>query len=501
MRRFPFEGMYITPVRLQSRIKSAPALAAALLVALGATPATAASVAASPEVVATQLRDAATAGHDIAFAWVSELTTRFGPRPSGSANEQAAAAWAVARLTALGFDNVHLEPFPVTAWVRGRESAELIAPSHQPLVIAALGESPPTPSAGIEGDVASFATLTELEAAPAGSLSGKIAFVSARMVRMQDGSGYAPAVAARIDGPAAAARAGASAFLMRSAGTDSHRLAHTGTTSYVNGRVALPAFALSAPDAEQLERIAALGQVPRVHLFSASSYVPDAHSQNVIADVRGSGKPEEFVLLGAHLDSWDQGTGAVDDGAGTAIIVAAAKLIRDLPHRPRRTVRVVLFGSEEPAQPTPPGGAFGGHNYAERHQAELAHHVLAGESDLGSDRVYGFSLPPAVQQAAFGQATLRVLGPLGILAEPHPIHDAGTDVGPSVEAGVPALALNQDATHYFDLHHTADDTLDKIDRVPLDQNVAAWAALAWLAADSDVNFRDSGAVPSAAGGH
>jgi Zn-dependent M28 family amino/carboxypeptidase len=288
---------------------------------------------------------------------------------------------------------------------------------------------------------------------------------------------------------------------MRSAGTDSHRLAHTGTTTYVNGRVALPAFALSAPDAEQLERIAALGQVPRVRLFSAASYVQDAHSQNVIADVRGSGKPEEFVLLGAHLDSWDQGTGAVDDGAGTAIIVAAAKLIRDLPHKPRRTVRVVLFGSEEPAQPTPPGGAFGGHNYAERHQAELAHHVLAGESDLGSDRVYGFSLPPAVQQAAFGQATLRVLGPLGILAEPHPIHDAGTDVGPSVEAGVPALALNQDATHYFDLHHTADDTLDKIDRVPLDQNVAAWAALAWLAADSDVNFRDSGAVPSPARGH
>ena len=223
-----------------------------------------------------------------------------------------------------------------------------------------------------------------------------------------------------------------------------------------------------------------------------------AHSQNVIADVRGSGKPEEFVLLGAHLDSWDQGTGAVDDGAGTAIIVAAAKLIRDLPHKPRRTVRVVLFGSEEPAQPAPPGGAFGGHNYAERHQGELARHVLAGESDLGSDRVYAFALPPAVQSGAFGQATLRVLGPLGILAEPHPLRDAGTDVGPSVEAGVPAFALNQDASHYFDLHHTADDTLDKIDRVQLDQNVAAWAALVWLAADSDVNFRDPGAVPAPA---
>src|SRR5579863_3190896 len=153
--------MELTLVRLQSRIESAAAVAAVLLVALGAAPATAASAAASPEVVATQLRDAASAGHDIAYAWVSELTTRFGPRPSGSANEQAAAEWAVARLKALGFENVHLEPFAVTAWVRGSESAELIAPSRQPLVVAALGESPPTPAGGIEGDVAGFATLAQ----------------------------------------------------------------------------------------------------------------------------------------------------------------------------------------------------------------------------------------------------------------------------------------------------------------------------------------------------
>jgi len=251
----------------------------------------------------------------------------------------------------------------------------------------------------------------------------------------------------------------------------------------------VPAFALSSPDADQIERIAALGQTVRVRLVSTASAVPDAHSQNVIAEVRGRERPQEVVLLGAHLDSWDQGTGAIDDGAGTAIIVAAAKLIRDLPHRPRRTVRVVLFGSEELAQPTPPGSVFGGHSYATNHQAELATHVLAGESDLGSDRIYAFALPPGRAQSEFVQTLLRILTPIGVLASDRPPEDVGADVGPAVAAGVPGFQLSQDATRYFDIHHTPDDTLDKVDRVQLDQNVAAWAALVWLAADSDVDFR------------
>ncbi len=457
-----------------------------------------AAAAASPESVAAQLRDAALAGHDIAYAWTSELTTRFGARPAGSANEQAAAEWAAARLKALGFDNVHLETFPITAWVRGTEHAELIAPSRQPLVVAALGESPPTPAAGLEGDVVTFATLADLNAAPAGSLLGKIAFVSNRMVRVQDGAGYGPAVAARTEGPQAAGRAGAIAFLMRSAGTDSHRIAHTGTTLYVDGRVAVPAFALSAPDAEQLERVAALGVTPRVRVFSGASYLSDAHSQNVIADVKGSLKPEQFVVLGAHLDSWDQGTGAIDDGTGTAIVVAAAKLIRDLPHKPLRTVRVVLFGSEEIAQPVKPFGDFGGNSYVANHQAELPRHVLAGESDFGADRIYALALPQAVSKGAFADAALRVLGPLGIIAQAPPRGEVGADVEPMQATGVAGFALKQDGTRYFDIHHTADDTLDKVDRVQLDQNVAAWAALVWLAADSDVVFR--GAAPAAAAG-
>jgi len=286
---------------------------------------------------------------------------------------------------------------------------------------------------------------------------------------------------------------------MRSVGTDSNRIAHTGTTLYVDGRVPLPAFALSAPDAEQIERLAALGNKVRLRLYSSASYVQDAHSQNVVADVPGRVHPEEFVLLGAHLDSWDQGTGAIDDGTGTAIITAAAKLILDLPHRaPRRTVRVVLFGSEEVAQPVAPFGAFGGHAYADSHKAELARHVLAGESDFGTDRIYSLALPAAVAKSDFTNTASRVLQPIGVLTAHGPVGDGGTDIGPAVEAGVPVFALRQDGSQYFDIHHTANDTLDKVEREQLDQNVAAWAALVWLAADSEVDFRTPAAVGPAA---
>jgi hypothetical protein len=472
---------------------------AALSICAIATGATTDAVASAPsaphdsERIAAQLRDAAMAGHDLAYDWVSELTTRFGPRPAGSDSEQHAAEWAAARLKSLGFEYVHIESFPLSAWVRGTGNAQLTAPTAQSLTVAALGGSPPTPAGGLEGEVVIFPTLADLQAAPPGSLAGRIAMVAQRMVRTDDGAGYGAVVRARGEGPDVAAQRGAIAFVMRSAGTDNHRLAHAGTTLYVNGRVAIPAFALSNPDADQIERLAALGSVIRMRLFSSAAYVPGAHSQNVIADLRGGDRPDQVVLIGGHLDSWDLGTGAIDDGTGTAIVVAAAKLIRDLPRRPRRTVRVVLFGSEEVAQPVPPGGAFGGHSYADNHRAELASHVLAGESDLGSDRIYAVALPAAVADSEFARAMLRVLTPIGVLPAPRSREEAGTDIEPSVEGGVPAFVLFQDATHYFDIHHTADDTLDKVDRAQLDQNVAAWAALVWLAADSAVDFRASAA--------
>jgi len=477
------------------------ALALSLLIAtLGPAAAAAARRAQPPpatdEQIAVQLRDTALAGQNVAMDWVSELTTRFGPRPAGSDNERQAAEWAAARLKELGFSNVHIESFPLTAWVRGVESAQIVAPVAQPLVVAALGESPPTPAGGVEGDVVIYPTFADLKAAPSGSLPGKIAFVAARTVRTQDGAGYGAAVEARSDGPAEAAKRGAIAFVLRSVGTDSNRLAHTGTTSYVDGRVAIPAFALAAPDADQIERLAALGGKVRIRLSSSASYVRDAHSQNVVADVPGRVHPDEIVLLGAHLDSWDQGTGAIDDGTGTAIITAAAKLILDVPERvPRRTVRVVLFGSEEVAQPVAPFGAFGGHSYADNHKAELARHALAGESDFGTDRVYSVALPVGVVKGDFAATVQRVLQPIGVLPAREPARHAGTDVAPTIEAGVPAFALLQDGSQYFDIHHTANDTLDKVDREQLDQNVAAWAALVWLAADGEVDFRSKAPGP------
>jgi hypothetical protein len=436
------------------------------------------------------------AGHSVAYPWVSELTTRIGPRPAGSANEHQAAQWAVDKLKSLGFENVHVETFPLTAWARGTEHAEIIAPNTQPLSIAALGQSPATPAEGLVGEVVIFPTLEDLKAAPKGSLTGKIAMVDRRMVRTQDFLGYAQVGPGRFYGAGEAAERGAIGYLFRSAGTDSHRLAHTGSVKFTDGRVPIPAFALSNPDADQIGRLAALGEKVKVRMFSTASYLRDAQSQNVIADVLGKDRPQQVVMLGAHLDSWDQGTGAIDDAAGTAIITAAAKLIRDLPQRPKRTVRIVLFGSEEIAQPVAPFQAFGGHSYVNNHKAELPAHVLTGESDFGADRIYALALPKGVPaDSEFSKSVFRLLIPIGILPM-RELTDAGTDVDPSVEAGVPAFQLAQDGLRYFDVHHTPDDTLDKIDRQQMDQNVAAWAVVAWLAADSDVDFRAAPAAVS-----
>ena len=440
---------------------------------------------------AEALRDRAVAGDDVSWSWLSELTTRFGPRPAGSANERAAAEWSAAKLKALGFDNVQIQTFPIVAWIRGPEKAELIAPIAQPLAAVSLGESPPTPPGGIEAEVVSFDTLEDLIAVPDGALAGKIVLVNRPMTRAQDGSGYGPISRIRTEGPIIAAHKGAAAFLLRSAGTDTHRLGHTGTTGYENGKAPIPAFALSVPDGEQLARLKALGQPIRVRLFSGARYDANAHSQNVIAEIKGREHPEQVVLLGAHLDSWDLGTGAIDDGSGDAIVVAAAKLIKDLPERPRRTIRVVLYGSEEIAQPTPPDNARGGEAYLAANRSAVADHVIAGESDFGADNVYQLVLPKGSAASDFGRTALKLMAPIKVLVGEGEA-EGGEDVGPTVAAGAPVFDLRQDGTRYFDIHHTADDTLDKVDRAQMDQNVAAWAGLVWLIADSDVDFRALG---------
>lgn len=436
---------------------------------------------------AEQVRDAAL-NDTVAMDYVTQLTTRFGPRPAGSASETAAAEWAAGYMRELGFKNVHIQAFPLVGWERGEESGAIVGTNPQRLAVAALGHSPATPAGGIEAEVVRFTSLEDLAAVPDGSLAGKIAYVDAgQMVPMQSGAGYGPLTRIRGAGPAVAAQKGALAFIMRSAGSDEHRMPHTGTTRYVNGVVPLPGFALSAPDADQLSRLVSYGDPVRIHL-SSTAHTYETTSHNVIGDMPGRGdRADEIIVLGSHIDSWDLGTGAIDDGAGGAITIAAAKAIAEQGPT-ARTVRVILYGSEEVAQPTNTGN--GGGAYLRSLSAEdIANHVFTGESDFGADRVYALQLPIGAQTGAFADAANRVLYPIGVLRTNVPETEGGADIGPIVEAGVPVFGLKQDGLRYFDLHHTADDTLDKIDPEQLRQNVAAWAALVWLVADSDVDFR------------
>ncbi|MBX3477321.1 MAG: M20/M25/M40 family metallo-hydrolase [Brevundimonas sp.] len=460
---------------------SAAVAATALLAAAGAVQAQDADVIRAAE----QARDTALAGN-VALDYVTQITTRFGPRPAGSEAETAAARWAADYLKTLGFQNVRIEAFPLVGWERGEESGAIVGPRPQRLSVAALGHSIATPRGGVEADIVRFDSLEALNAAPAGSLNGKIAYVDAgQMVRMQDGSGYGPLSRIRSAGPSAAAAKGAVAFIMRSAGSDEHRMPHTGTTRYVDGRVPLPSFALSAPDADQVSRLVAMGETVRIKLSStARTYQTESH--NVIGDIPGAQRPDEIIVLGSHMDSWDLGTGAIDDAAGGAITIAAAKVIMDSGRRPARTIRVVLYGSEEVNQPTDTGN--GGGAYVRNIGEGVARHIVAGESDFGADRIYGLGLPPGSAATDFGRIAARVLQPLGVLPGEPELH-GGVDIGPLAAAGVPVFGLRQDGSRYFDLHHTADDTLDKIDPAQMTQNVAAWAALVMLIADSDVDFR------------
>ncbi|WP_406852996.1 M28 family peptidase [Brevundimonas sp. BH3] len=441
---------------------------------------------------AETLRDQAL-NDNIAYEYTRDVTTLFGPRPAGADTDHAAAAWAADWMSAHGFENVRVETFPLVGWNRGAESVEIVGVGAQKLSAAALGHSIATPAEGIEAEIVHFTSLDALNAAPAGLLNGKIAVVDAgQMPRTRDGSGYGPLSRVRSQGPKAAKDRGAVAFVMRSAGSDHHRMPHTGTTGYHDGAVPLPSFALSAPDADQVARLVATGQPIRMKLFSSASTY-ETHSQNVIGEIRGATRPDEVIVLGSHMDSWDLGTGAIDDAAGGGITLATAKIIADVG-RPARTIRVVLYGAEEVAQPTDHGN--GGGAYVRNIGAEIEKHIIAGESDLGADNIYDLGLPPGTQNSDFAQKALAVLAPLGIVAGGEE-RFGGVDIAPLARNGVPVFGLSQDATRYFDLHHTADDTFDKIDPAQMRQNVAAWVALVKLIADSEVDFRAIAAANTA----
>ena len=447
------------------------------------TTATAGVHAAQPETrisdqsmtTAAQLRETALAS-DLGYRITQSLTTEVGPRLAGSEGDARAVAWAVAKFKELGFDKVWTEPVTFPKWERRSESAHVLGKHAQPLHLTALGGSP---AGTVEGEVVRFADLAALEAAAPGSLAGKIAFIDYKMERARDGSGYGPGSRVRSKGPSAAIRAGAVGYLMRSAGTDSHRNPHTGITRFDEGLTPVPSAALAVPDAEQLTRLLALGPVS-LRLSLDCGWNGTYTSQNVIGEIRGSKKPDEVVVIGGHLDSWDLGTGAIDDGAGVGLTMAAGKLIGDLKQHPARTIRVVAFANEEQ-------GLHGGKAYATQHAAQVAKHQIGAESDFGAGRIYAYSSSAPEYARAADAKIGQALAPLGIAYTPGQ-GGPGPDVGPMAEKGMAWARLAQDGTDYFDLHHTPDDTFDKIDPQALAQNVAAYAVFAYLAASAEGDF-------------
>ncbi len=411
------------------------------------------------------LRDAALKD-DYAWDIVEGLTTEVGQRLAGTEAEARARDWAVAKLKSLGFSNVHVEPFTIPVWVRGAETAEIISPFPQKLVLTALGNSGATPPEGVTGEIVAFDSVEALKAAPDSAVRGKIVFVDHRMMPAQDGAGYGQFGAPRRQGPTIASQKGAIAIVIRSIGTDHHRIGHTGVQTFGDGAKPIPAAALTVPDAEQLARILARGKPVVMHLTLTPRFTGDGPSGNVVAEVPGRDAKAPILLIGGHLDSWDQGTGAIDNGTGVAITAAAAKRIMDAG-RPLRTIRVVWFGSEEP-------GGFGGIAYQKVHAADP--YAVAAESDFGTDRVWRFATSYSKSDPAIYARLTAALAPLGIVKNDKG-EAGGTDIDPTVKAGAPWVSLNQDGTSYFDIHHTPDDTLDKVDPEQLRQNVAAWTAM------------------------
>ncbi|HEY5972246.1 MAG TPA: M28 family peptidase [Pseudoxanthomonas sp.] len=430
---------------------------------------------ASALAMATELREQALAD-DTGWKVVESLTTEVGPRPAGSEADARAVAWAQAKFKSLGYDKVWIEPVTFPKWERRGESAAVLGAHPQPLVVTALGGSP---SGTVEAEVVRFADLAALQAAPVGSLAGKIAFVDYQMKASRDGADYANGGAIRGKGPSEAIRKGAIAFLMRSAGTDHHRVAHTGITRFDAGLTPAPSASLSIPDADQLTRLLAMGPV-RVRVALDCGWNGQATSHNVIGEITGRGKPREVVVIGGHLDSWDLGTGAIDDGAGIAITMAAGHLIGHLEKAPKRTIRVIAFANEEQ-------GLHGGKAYAAKHVDDLTRHQIGAESDFGAGRIYAFNTGAPAHARAATQQIAEALAPLGIAYAPGK-GSAGPDISPFAEKGMAWAWLAQDGSDYFDLHHNVDDTLDKIDPQALAQNVAAYAVFAYLAAEAEGDF-------------
>jgi hypothetical protein len=405
----------------------------------------------------------------VAYSRLEELSDTIGPRLSGSPGAEAAVRWAFEKFKQDGL-MAHLEPVKVPHWVRGEERGEILPEPGivgHPLVLTALGGSV---GGDVTGEVIEARSLKEV-AALGPAARGKIIFLNHTMGTE---GGYGQFVELRTHGPAEAAKVGAAGVLLRSLATASLRTPHTGTTQYEEGVPRIPAAAITTEDAALIHRLLARGPV-RAHFTLGSRWLPDADSANVVADVRGREKPDEIVLLGAHLDSWDLAEGSNDDGAGVAMVMEAGRLIASLKTPPRRTVRVVLFMNEE-------NGLAGGKGYAAAHASELGRHVVAMEADSGAHRPLAIVVHSGGDGAALLKPWLTPLASLG-LSDPIDGDTGGADIGPMAQSSVPFAGVHVDGTHYFDLHHSPADTFDHIDGESLAKDAAAFAVLAYAFAE------------------
>ncbi|MFI5300082.1 MAG: M20/M25/M40 family metallo-hydrolase [Polyangiales bacterium] len=421
------------------------------------------------QVVVADKPDAApyatsTATPSAAFAIIDDLCTSVGARLAGSPGDAKAVAWATAKMHEFGLANVRTEPVTVPHWERGEASAKTVGASPIALDLAALGGSIGTPDAGLEAEVVMVPSLELLEKLDHKQLDGKIVFVNVHTRRARDGAGYGESVLARFNGPSLAAKRGAIGYLVRSTGTGEDEAPHTGAMKYADDAPKIPAAALGPKSADRLHDALKLGAPVRVAWKMITRALPDVQSSNVIGEVTGTAVPAEIVLIGAHLDSWDLGPGAQDDGAGVAIMLETMRRLRASP--PRRTVRVALFANEE-------NGVRGAKAYRDAHAAELGAHAAALEADMGAGRVFGVDWIGAFED---DDRVAELAKPLSELAVEKPHHGdrVGTDISFLRESGVPLFELKQDASTYFDFHHARTDTPAAIDRPALDQAVEAY---------------------------
>ena len=391
----------------------------------------------------------------------------FGPRFTGSSNLEKALEWILDEMNADGLDNVHGEDVKVPKWIRGKESAQMTLPWKKDLAILGLGGSVGTGSKGISGEVFVVNSFDDLRAR-ASQANGKIVLYNVPFVT------YGKTVQYRYRGASEAAKVGAIASLVRSVGPYSMNTPHTGTSAYEDGVKKIPHAAITLEDAAMMGRMQARGLKIKVKLYMEGRFVKDVMSQNVMGEIRGSVFPDEVIVLGGHIDSWDAGQGAHDDGGGCVAAWQAIKLIKDLGLKPKRTIRAVMWTNEE-------NGLRGGEAYRDAHLSELDNHILAMESDAGVFKPSGFGFTGS--DNAFN--VLQDIGTLleriesGIITK----GGGGADIGPIMREGVPGMGLKVDGTRYFWYHHTDADTFDKVDRDEFNRCVATMAVMAYVVAD------------------